>query len=229
MVINTREVLVARVVGICGSVRCGAGSNVVVEIEGWLKGGGQSSEMQYRINAPAEALTGWKTRSSRLLLIGDSPGSGKAIDLSDPDLKVLTADMQVLRDPQQVLQAAQKAIDSHRNIYGMFTFTRHIPLEVAKAVGRGWDMTSDVPADSDLENWAQVALYSNEVLERAEAAAALGYFPSQLNAERLKPMLNDPALLANGPGNINYYFVRRNAYESLLRMGVREPAPMLQK
>jgi hypothetical protein len=29
------------------------------------------------------------------------------MDLSDPDLKVLTADMEVLRDPEQIFHAAQ--------------------------------------------------------------------------------------------------------------------------
>ena len=86
-----------------------------------------------------------------------------------------------------------------------------------------------VPADSDLEQWALSALDSRQDTERAEAANALGYFPSEDNAARLKRLLDDPAISNNGPGVANIYFVRQNAYQSLRRMGVTVPKPVLQK
>lgn len=229
MVINAREVFVARVVQTCREGgRCSASNNVIVEIEKWMKGGGRDGKLQYRIEASDTALSEWKMGTSRLLVFG-SQGNGKAIDLSDPELKVLTADMEVVRVPEVVLDAAQRAIDNHRNIYGILTFRRRIPLEAAKAVGRGWDMVSEVPADSELENWAIAALNSSEAGERADAAAALGYFPSEVNAERLKLLLEDPALSENGPGAVNIYFVRQNAYKSLQRMGLKVAEPVLEK
>jgi hypothetical protein len=86
-----------------------------------------------------------------------------------------------------------------------------------------------VPADADLEHWALSALDSPQAVERADAADALSHFPSEANAERLKGLLDDPALSDSGPGAVNVYIVRTKAYQSLLSMGVRVPEPVLRK
>jgi hypothetical protein len=232
MAINAEYVFVGKIVAIHELVRSGANTNVDVSVEKWLKGDGQSDTTQARIDVPVTVLTDWKIRASRLLIF-NGVGGGKlagvedlerAMDLSDPDLRVLTADMEVLRDPEQILQAAQGAIQRHPGVYRISTFTRNVPTETARMFGQTlWPVTT-VPADADLERWALSALDSEQAGERAEAADALWRFPSEANAARLKLLLDDPAL-----SDKNIYFVRKRAYESLLDMGVRVPEPVLEK
>jgi hypothetical protein len=137
--------------------------------------------------------------------------------------------MNVLSDPVLVIESAKEAIGRHPNVYGMVTFSRIIPPAIARELGvDAWPMTT-VPADSDLERWVLSCLDSKQDREGSEAADALGYFPSEANAARLRPLLDDPALSNNGYGNVNIYYVRQNAYRSLRRMGVTDAKPVLLK
>jgi hypothetical protein len=235
MAINAEYVFVGKIVAIHALVRSGANTNVDVSVEKWLKGDGQSDITQARIDVPESALADWKTRAHRLLIFNgtggavDADGSESAIDLSDPDLKVLTADMRVLTDAEPILQSAQEAIKRHPGVYRISTFRRYIPTPAARLLLQtDWAVTS-VPADADLERWAISALDSQQAMERAEAADCLWHFPSEDAIARLKRLFDDPALSDNGPGAVNVYFVRRSAYQSLLRMGVRVPEPVTEK
>jgi hypothetical protein len=237
MAINAQYVFVGKIAAIHELVRSGANTNVDVNVEKWLKGDGQSDRTQARIDVPVAVLTQWKTRASRLLIFNGAgsdvaagiEGPERALDLSDPDLKVLTADMEILRDPEGILQAAQRVIERHPGVYRISTFSRSVPSETARILGQTFWPKTAVPADADLERWALSALDSQQAMERAEAADALWRFPSEANAARLKGLLDDPALSNNGPGHVNVYFVRRYAYQSLLRMGVRVPEPIQEK
>jgi hypothetical protein len=237
MAINAKYVFVGKIVAIHELVRGGANTNVDISVEKWLKGDGSSDETQARIDVPVTVLTDWKTRASRLLIfngVGEGEFSGyegpeTAIDLSDPNLTALTADLTVLRDSEQILQAAQGAIQRHPGVYRISTFTMNIPAETVRMLGQTSLPVTTVPVDADLERWALSALDSKQAVERGQAADALWHFPSEANAARLKQLLGDPALSDNGPGAVNIYFVRMNAYQSLLRMGVRVPAPVLEK
>jgi hypothetical protein len=241
MAVNSAAVSVVVIADLCTPTSCGQGSNVIVNAEEHLKGSSGAerspgSRYAFQINAPATTLAGWKAGASRLLVfdhLGNDPLSAnqnqKVIDLSAHDLRVLTAEMGILRGPEQILEATRKAIGRHLNVYAMLTFSRSIPAEIAHELGVTFWPKTTVPADSDLEQWALSALNSREDSERSEAANALGYFPSEDNAYRLKRLLDDPALSNNGPGNVNIYFVRADAYRSLIRMGVTVPKPLLEK
>jgi hypothetical protein len=247
MATNSKYVFVGKIVEIRELDSSGANTNVVVSVEKWLKGDEQDDTIQARIDAPAAILAAWKSRASRLLIFDDLPrdasnifaGGRNAIDLSDPDLKVLTADMKVLTDSEQILHAAQEAINRHPGVYGISVFRKSLPDATAQMLGHPNqpvrllgnypDLVTSVPADEDLERWALSALDSKHAWERAEAASALGNFHSEVNTVRLKRLLDDPALIGNGHGNPYYYFVRANAYESLMRMGAKVPKPVLQK
>jgi hypothetical protein len=236
MAINSAEVFVVTIADRCTPAHCTQDNNVIVNVEEHLKGD-PGDRFQFRIDAPAAALADWKDRGSRLLVfdhLGSDPSWAgnakvKTIDLSARDLRILTADMSILSDPVQILQAAKEAIGRHLNVYGMVTFSRSIPPAVARELGVDFWPKTTVPADSELERWALSALDSKQDNERSEAADALGYFPSEANAARLRPLLDDPALSNNGPGNANIYFVRQNAYRSLVRMGVTVPKPVVEK
>lgn len=241
MAVNSATVSVVVIVDLCTPTSCGQASNVIVNAEEHLKSSGWTehstgSRYAFQINAQAATLADWKAGANRLLVfdhLGSDPSWGnqkqKVIDLSARDLRVLTTDMSILRGPEQIVEATRKAIGRHPNVYGMLTFSKSIPAEIAHELGvTVWPMTT-VPADADLEQWALSALDSREDGERAQAASALGYFPSEENASRLQRLLDDPALSNNGPGAVNSYFVRRSAYESLVRMGVRVSEPVLKK
>jgi hypothetical protein len=226
MAVNSQFVFVGKIVEMCDPSRCAADSNVVVNVERRLKGE-ISDTIQARVSAQAATLLDWKNRSSRLLIFnGDETdvasgleGAEKAIDLSDPNLKVLTASMQVLESPQQVLQATQSAIDRHPGVYRISTFMRTIPPETAGILGVKTTpsqpyIATTVPADSDLEHWAVSALDSRKDAERAQAASVLWRFASEANVERLKRLLADPVSS-----------VRRSAFNSLTSIGVKVPEP----
>jgi HEAT repeat protein len=102
-------------------------------------------------------------------------------------------------------------------------------------------LVTGVPINADLEHWAQSVLDANQKgisggpdyvdrdAERKEAADALGHFPSEANATRLKRLLNDQAVTVGDRAGVEIYFVRQIAYESLERMGVKVPEPVLRK
>jgi len=224
MVVNAQYVMVGKIIEIHPLVSNGPDPNVVVDVEKWLKGLPAIDRVAVRIDVPVAILTDWKTRSNRLLILGD-----QAISLSDMDAKVVTAEMKVLTDPAQILQAAQTANARHPGVYKMETFSRRVPPEAAKLLSKETWVTTSVPADADLERWALKALDSNLAEDRAEGAGALSRFPSDSNAARLKKLLNDPALVENGARGNSIYIVRMRAYESLKRMGVTVPEPVIRK
>lgn len=239
MAVNSTTVSVVEIASLCTPASSGRGSNVIVNIEERLKGRtgverSPDSREAFQINAPATTLAEWQAGASRLLVFDRLDNDGdtrdqKVVDLSARDLRVLTADMNILRGPGQILEATRKAIGRHPNVHGMLTFPRSLPAETARELGITWWPMTAVLADSDLEQWALSALDSRNDRDRSEAASALGYFPSEDNASRLKRLLGDPALSSNGPGTVNFYFVRQNAYRSLIRMGVTVPKPVLEK
>jgi hypothetical protein len=244
MAINSRYVLVAQIAEIHATVFDGADNNVIVSIEKSLKGG-QSGKLELRIDASPAALAAWKESSSRLLLFdGDanpSTGAGKTnkpIDLSSSNLKILTADMKVLIDPEQVLQAAQKAISRHSSANGIYTidtFTRSLPPETAKALGAKISPYTNVPVDPELERWAQSVIRGKTTGRRAESVAALRYFKSKENIRLLTPLLNDPTWVylksaeENMGVEIRVYNVREAAYQVLKNWGVNVVEPVVQE
>jgi hypothetical protein len=239
MAVNAAIVSVVVIADLCPPASCGKGSNVIANVEERLKGSTgvertAGSRDALLLNVPATTLAGWKAGASRLLVFdhldNNSGNAGQEIiDLSARDLRVLTGDLRILRGPEQILEATRRAIGRHPNVLGMLTFSRSLPAEIANELGVKWWPMTNVPADSELEQWALSALDSRYDNERSEAAGALGYFPSDYNASRLKRLLDDPALSNNGPGVVNFYFVRQNAYRSLTRMGVTVPKPVFEK
>lgn len=218
--------------------------DVDVTVERWLKGEGEIGKYSTTIeNVGERVLTDWKTNGSRVLIFQlpsnhSTVSTGimvNAINLSDPDLKVLTANMQLLRDPQQVLRATENAINRHRGIQRISTVMRTLPDDIAAAFGHPnqkdrtnelADLVEDVPVDADLERWAQSAVVSKRDTERQDAARALGYFPSDANAALLKRLLDDPAVMRPYYRSDLYYFVRDTARDSLKRMGRKAPQPV---
>jgi hypothetical protein len=179
MALNSPIVFTGEIVEICGSVRCAATNNVVVRVDQHLKGD-VSGTTQAAIDVSAPMLAEWKARGSRLLIFEDLPAAiglnavtGIAIDLSDPQLEILTADMRILRYPEQVVQAAQDAIARHPGVYRISVFARRVPTEPARVLGYDLEHVINVPVDADLERWATETLDTQAPPDRAEAVRAL--------------------------------------------------------
>jgi hypothetical protein len=238
MAINSKFVFVGQIVDICGLPFCSADNNVTVKVEKYLKGN-EDDVFQFRVNAPMNALLDWKDRGSRLLLFDGgevgADGGTKQIDLSDPELKVLTADMNILTTPQQVLLEVQNAIDRHPNVYGIFTVRRSVPLEAARKLGAAFLPVTDVPVDADLERWAQSAFRPRSAArdpERDEAVHALAFFKSDENERILKSLLGDSSWVygkraAENMGvELRVYLIRKDAYQVLKDWDVSVTEPV---
>jgi hypothetical protein len=133
LAINSKSILVGKIAEIHDVAPNVPDANVSVRVERWLKGGAGSDTIETRIESPVVVLTQFKDQGSRLLIftgvdtIKVFHGNGNAIDLSSPSL-ILTADMKVLKDPEQILQATQKAIERYRGVSDIATFQRSLPL-----------------------------------------------------------------------------------------------------
>ena len=238
MVVNATVVMVARFVETFPPNVRAPGRTWTFVVEKKLKGD-VSDRPQALIKAPKATLDAWKTHGHRLLIVNSaSAGLDSVIDLSAPALKVLRADMTVLKDADSVIGAAEEAIRNHAGVDGIETFERTIPAATARillpdrrvpCVPDNWYSVchvTKVPVDEALEEWAVDAIQSKQVWERAEGAGALRHFPSDANIARLKALLGDPGLLANAGGPA--YLVRRQAYEALTSIGVRVPEPAVR-
>jgi hypothetical protein len=227
LAINSQYIFIGRIIDI--HKLSSANTNALVSVERWLKGDGQSDRIDARIDAPDSKLSEWKSKQNRVVIFSHVQGdTERVVDLSDPDLKVLTSSMEILRSPDQVLQTIQDALDRHPGVYAINTFRRTVPEQIGRELNSYTLPQTTVPADAELQRWALYNLGSSVVSERAEAADALKFFPSESNADRLKGLLNDPGVIENGPGQF-LYIVHRNAYYSLLYMGYRVAEPILKK
>jgi hypothetical protein len=243
MAINSRYVFVARIMEVHKSAAA-SDPNVVVNVEKSLKGG-RTGTLEIHIDTSESLLNIWKDNGTRLLLFdGDAgPSSGPArakvpIDLSSSSLKVLTADMNVLTNPEEVLQAAQKAISRHSSANGIYTietFNRSLPSETVQVLGAKIAPYTNVPVDAELERWAQSVLHGKTKGFRAEAVSALRYFKSKENIRLLTPLLNDPqwgyvkSAEENMGVEVRVYSVRHAAYQVLKSWGVDVVEPVVQE
>ena len=242
LAINSKSVLVGKIVQVRPVAPNSPNDNVTVRVEQWIKGSGESETIETRIVDSEIVLSLWKDRGSRLLVFTGIDtakvfhGNGNAIDLSGPN-RVLTADMKVLKNSEQILQAAQAAIERYRGISNVPTFQRSLPAGILNDLS----LVTAVPVNADLEHWAQSILDSKEKRditavgltsrdsERNEAAQALGYFPSEANAARLEHLLNDPAFSIDDRTGAKIYVLRQTAQESLERMATKVPLPAFQE
>jgi len=234
MVVTATDVMVGRYVETFSPVVTAAGRTWTFVVEKKLKGDA-SDPTPALVKVPKATLDAWKTKGHRLLVVyGIGEGLPSVIDLSAPDLKVLRADLTVLRDAGSIIAAADYAIRTHSGISEIETFLRTTSPPTAGMLFPGVNCVPEnayslcpvtkVPVDAALEEWAVDGIQSEHVWERAEAAGALGHFRSDANITRLKALLDDPGLQPHAADG-SVYLVRRRAYEALASMGVHVPEP----
>jgi hypothetical protein len=225
LAINASSILVGEIVAIHEPpAKDNPNRNIAVadvSVEEWLKGNGPKGVVEKHLDIPAQVLALWKQQRSRLVIAEglrrEAPQyeSIVVLNLSLPDTRVFTEEMKILSDPGEILHAIREAVARHQGVDHVTTFPRSIPA--GAATRNDLSFVTAVPVDAYLEHWAQTAVDSSDDGERQEAAGALGYFPSEANAARLRALLDDRAYRMDGRGNRNY-FVREAATESLKRM-----------
>ncbi len=244
LAVNATSVFVAKVVNVCGAVHCDGQNNVIVTVERFLKGGDQAGQVQERINVPMSSLLDWKEHGNRLLIfIGTDELSASAIqnvekvfDLSDPNVKALTADMKVLTGADRIVRAAEKAIGRRPGVARIYTVQRDVPSEAARMLDLGVAPVTYVPADTNLEHWAESVLRETNsgeegVGRRVDAVGALRYFKSDRSVQLLTQLLSDPSTTVIRPAENNMgvevraFRVREEAYNVLTNWGVNVAKP----
>ena len=222
-VLNAEYVFVGRIERLLPDGATTSAANVAARVESRLKGE-VSDVTQTLIAASESSLADWRTRGSRLLFIhGAEP-----IDLSASNLMVFSAQSAVLRQPEQVIQAARDAIRQHPGVTRINTCLRPIPSDVAKKNKLFGFVALMVPTDEALERWALRTLRSKAPLDRSAAVEVLRHYLSDANVSRLKALLADPGfVLSPGPGNKErkFYIVRRTAYDTLIAWGQKPEQP----
>lgn len=233
----------AVVVGIFSEIENGADAvTATLAVEVTLKGE-HRNRLRVRFPDPGPTLPGAKHRATRLLVAtrGDPPAATRVIDLSDQGLEVLTADFNLLKEPEDVVRAARGAIRRMPGVRQIDTFRLVVPARVA--AGTHWDqyyrsggyVTLDVPVDERLEKRAHESIRSKSYMEREEGARALRHFNSDENVARLQSLLADPgwAYMRHAEQNqgveVRVYGVRTESYRSLKFWGVKVDEPITRE
>jgi hypothetical protein len=187
------------------------------------------------INLPhrAEQIQAWKIGAHPMLIALTSfqDEQNTAIELDPESLEVMTADLQLLRDPEAVLQAARAAV--HRlpaNVRRVHTFRIIAPKELAALTrwSEYYHLEVTVPVDEHLEKWAQNIVRMGEKSQRQKALQALAYFRSDVNIALVQPFLQDPDFSfhsSDGQTGERFYFNRHAAYQTLRAWGVKTERP----
>lgn len=149
------------------------------------------------VSPPTSKYKDWLDRSCRLLIISNdsSPDCPTVIELAPTGADVFTAELRLLHDPSEIIQAAKDAIErTPSNIRRLCTLRIMLPRERCK--GTRWEggdgLMVEVPADAQLEKWAIGSLDHQNPWNRRWAAQALRYFKSAQNAEYVAKLLKDP-------------------------------------
>lgn len=186
----------------------------------------------------------WRKQSAKLLIAHQeySRDLPTVIDLTPGKLAVWKADFTLLREPDEVLRAAEEAISqAPANVKRFHTFRLQVPQQVVadtkwnKYARTGGHLRLLVPVNDELLKRAERALDSDSYSEREEGARALRYFKSDASIAKLKTLLNDPgwAYLThpqqnNGVGT-RIYGVRQAAYEALTIWGEEVERPVIRE
>lgn len=188
---------------------------------------------------PPSTLSQWEKENRRLLVTvqEESLSAASVIDLADENLEVLTADLTILRDPEDVVRIARETIDRMpAAIKRIHTVRLNAPRELV--AGTQWQkydgVNVTVPVDDRLERRAIESIRSESYERRLEGARALRYFKSDENIDRLKPLLDDPGNILR-PGEqddspeIRHYGIREAAYRTLKSWGVAAEPPVIRE
>ncbi len=201
------------------------------------------SPVKVQVPQSPKEIQAWMD-GSHLLLLGLPTGAGSItlIDLAAPDLAVLTADLKILHDPNDVVWAIRNQVkrEGRTSTEGKIDHFS-IPLAakdytstpLTHQFARRSELLVDVPIDKRLETWGRSTIGSPDAHRRETAVDALGHFKSFDNMDILKPLLNDPSFDITGVPQFcngfepHHYPVRAKVYEILRHWGVDVDKPTI--
>jgi len=214
---------------------------VVIRVQDTLNGP-HIRDLRVWLQAPSDVMAGWKKNADRLLIAKPAGSNAicSVIDLSAENLAVMTADLKLLRRPDEVLAAARAEIHRVQPPAAGKRFS--IPMPVAKIAGtplaaqvaKRSALLIDVPSDSRLENWGRSETLSSDPSTRILGIQALGIFASDRDVPLLKRLLEDPGWQDSYSGfnernkvlHTRTNYVRREAFTALKSMKVSVPEPV---
>lgn len=190
-----------------------------VKVREMIKGA-RVDTLSINIHTSTRNLEHWRATGALLLVAvpeGASgtphPGSGvyfstlvsTVINLSDPALAVITKDLHLLRDPDQVIAAVQKQVPVAKPSKPPGYYARRVSVTTIKGTsledyppswrpyepGLEW-LAVFVPIDAALERYGLDQLNAPDSASRVDGIRALANFKSPGNIRRLKQMLRDP-------------------------------------
>jgi hypothetical protein len=201
--------------------------------------------LRVHVRGPASDLANWKVHAHRLLVAvkdDEAPNESTVIDLKRGEVEVLTADLQLLRDPDAVVQIARETVRRMPvPVKRIHTFALVVPRKTV--VGTKWEkyyeagghLFLSVPVDERLEKRARDDIRSESYMNREQGVRALRYFKSDENLARVRRLLNDPgwAYLRHPEENhgveVRLYGVRQEAYRTLKSWNVDVREPMIRE
>jgi hypothetical protein len=202
----------------------------------------QEKELVVNVRDPVAVVARWKDRSHRLLVATkqDPPDETTVIDLARDESEVLTADLKLLRNPEDVIRAAKDALRRMpANMKRIHTFELFVPPEIIagtklqKRVVEFLELV--VPVDERLEKRALNDIASKDYVLREQGVRALRYFKSDENIARVRKLLGDPGwgYLEHPQDNhgieVRLYGVREEAYRTLKTWGVEVKQPKVEE
>jgi ankyrin repeat protein len=221
-VIEADRIVVGRISSINPSASAGD-AQVSLTVEETLKGPRARS---IEIAQPASYdLEDMLQRRARLLLFeygAERRTAPQLIDLAEPHYGLLTADLRVLLEPDEILTAVRQAARRYPSNHP--TDFYHAPVRQGRLVELSlysWNGQLEVPVDARLERRARSALDSPRPQQRIWAARTLRHFRSQDHIRRLSALLDDPYYyeLHNVESIERHYAVRDAALETLREWG----------
>lgn len=171
---------------------------VTIAVEETIKG-----EAQPKIESRLNNGDGWRGRDWQAqgarLLISFQRDRTAIIDLSSKDISVFRANLSVVKNANQVLDAARQIAKDNRGRYGIAEFAMTVAASVLTGTpqdpNRNWwagEPTVQVPVDQNLAAWAEKAVSSVTPRDRVNAARALTNFRTASNEFLLRKLLKDP-------------------------------------
>lgn len=202
------------------------GGNVDIEIEETIKAEPFRDVPYTKLNVSLpysdEQFETWKQNQSRLLIVlnGSDKFQNQAIDLDSPNLVVMNADVKVLRESQDVIDAARAATKRlPANVKQVHTILWEVPRDVVKETE--WDesyrtggyLRLVLPVDEYLEKRARAEIQEGRSEKMAQAVRALVYFRSDENLRLVQSLFNHSFRYTHQVenGRIEHYYPIRHA------------------
>ncbi|GAA4437352.1 hypothetical protein [Bremerella cremea] len=172
---------------------------LVFQVDESIKGPFQASRQLPAMYLAESLLKSHAEGTSVLVIDGGKGQSQVAIPIGEKQpVEVLTADLQVIRSPAELITTVREIAQDSVGIVRRQAFRVVVPEDVvadtqwAKYYRTGGHVRLNLPVDSQLEQLAQWWVTGN-ARQRADGAAALRYFKTDENIQRVRSLLNDPS------------------------------------